>query len=329
MALKNKREIALPDWTSATLPNRWADFIEILCIYNTDHFITGDDILDMYTDEHPEEMEKGESSHSQKYDNLHRDISVYFQLIQKRAEVIGDNYPFNISEGKSISLKDYINCDHLFYIFLLCSSNCFLFPSSTFKLTHAFEEICLPILELMMPSSAETFIFGTSRNIPKDKGKYFGIIRNRLKILGKDLCTLTTAKVERDTKYNVPSGDSGIDLVSYYPIDGQPFIPLVLAQCACSYEKWIDKQYSISWDIWKDRFNELAPHGQMMFVPFFCRLANDEFEQLTDIRTVIIDRRRIFALVSKSEKIIEYFKRHSIFAFIISEMQLEDLTKAV
>lgn len=307
-----------PTWTSSQLLNRWADYIELSCLDNLDHLVSIADIIDKYLEEHPEEVERGSSGHSQKYDNLIVGIKEYFNLLLYRASTLNEYYPFEIIDKTCIVLKPTITDKHYFYIFLLVCSNSSLFDGTTaYNLTHAFEDICCKLLRLISPDMSKTEIFGTSRN--EESGTiYKGNLKARIALLAEELSALTSKAFDKDTKYNVSAGDGGLDLVSYLPFDGAPFIPFAFAQCACSYEKWYEKQNSISPESWSSRLNCLAPYLRIMFIPFYYRCASGEFENLTQIASCLIDRHRIMILTRRYEDIINDYISHPIYETVQS-----------
>ncbi|MGG4553887.1 hypothetical protein [Paenibacillus humicus] len=310
MALPDKLN-SLPDWSNKA-SNRWADFIELSCIKNVDHIFSIHDMLDHYSDERPEDLERGSQEHSAKYDQIVVDMENYFELIKFRSESLEDYYPFELDDSWCITLKNDLNDNHLFYLFLLLASNLAFFDGSTrYALTHAFEDLCCDILEAISSPLAVTEVFGTSRLEEDDS--YRGNLKKRLRSLASNLCANTTKSLDSDSEYDVPGGDGGLDLVSYVPIDGMPFIPVSLAQCACSYDQWQNKQLSISDSIWRARYGNLAPYLQFTFVPFYYRKASGDFENLTTVFTCLIDRHRIFKVIRYHQKAIENFRKHTIY----------------
>ncbi|MGC5776649.1 hypothetical protein [Paenibacillus pabuli] len=309
MALPQRLD-KLPNW-SRNQANRWADYIELSCIKN-DKIISIHDIMDHYTDEEPEEVDRGTSGHSSKFDKIYSDFEVCFELIRFRTQTLGKNYPFILVDNSTIQLKQNLSKYNLFYIFLLLSSNLSFFDKSIgYKLTHAFEDISSHILEQLSSPYSITHVFGTSRS---DFSNYSGNLRTRITTLAKDLSGVTTKIFDSDKMYDVPAGDGGLDLVSYFPIDNMPFIPISFGQCACSYDEWQDKQNSIKSDKWFTRIHNLAPYLQFSFLPFYVRRANGEFENTTVINTCVIDRHRIFKVAKNS--VFKKFVRHPIYSIV-------------
>ncbi|MDQ0902753.1 hypothetical protein [Paenibacillus sp. V4I7] len=308
MALSDKIK-QLPKW-SRNEANKWADFIELSCMKSDDKFMSIDDMLDHYADENPEEMDRGSWEHSSKYDKIYSDIEGYFSLIEFRARTLGKYYPFEITSDKSIALKSNQLRHHTFYFFLLCASNLSFFDKSTgYYLTHAFEDISCYILRAISSPYANTHVFGTSRS---DTNNYYeGNLRQRISTLANNLSAITSKPFDMDSKYDVPAGDGGLDLVSFTSFDNMPFIPFSFGQCACSNEEWEEKQSSIKPDTWLARLNNIAPYLQYTFVPFYCRRANGEFENVSVINTCVIDRHRIFKIARRA--FFKKFAKHSIF----------------
>lgn len=303
----------LPDWSKIEY-NKWADYIELSCLKNADNLFLLDDLLDHYSDERADELERGTGDHSTVFDRFIVQATNYFELIKFRSDTAKEHYPFLYdADNRTLTVKESLTDSHLFYILLLFSSNLTFFDRSTrYYLTHAFEDLSCSVLEVISPAYAVTQVFGTSRN-DLDETMYRGNQRERLSALANDLCALTTKVFDSDEGFNVPGGDGGLDLVSYMPIDGHPFIPVAFGQCACSIDKWVEKQNSISYDNWRSRFCNLAPYLQYTFVPFYFCKAGGGFEYPTGILTCLFDRLRIINLSQVNEKVIEDFKNHDIY----------------
>lgn len=320
-----KKINSLPKW-SKNDNNRWADFIELSCLNNQDNFITIDDILDHFTDERPEETDRGSIDHSPEYDKLRSKVNDYFIYINFRAETLGKYYPFIVSEN-SIKLKDRITKYNEFYFFLLFSSNLAFFDESTrFILAHAFEDMSCDILRLISSPLATTHVFGTSRDT--GGGNYKGNLGKRISSLAKNINSTTTKSFDDDKLFNAPGGDGGLDLVSYIPVDNMPFIPISFAQCACSYNEWEIKQASIRYDIWNQRIENMSPYLQFTFVPFYYRHADGSFENFTNIITCLYDRLRIFRVIRRT--IIKKFQKHRIYCIvkeILKEFYVSNIVK--
>lgn len=293
--IKTDKELKIPNWSKYDI-NRWADYIELRCLYNDDHLLSKDDVLDLFYDE-ADDWQRGEMEHSARYDQLATIIGNYFEIISYRTARHNNAYPFNVEDRQCITLMGQLTERHLHYIFLLlCSSICFMDRSSLQKITLLFEQYCHPIMKLLMPPDAQTELFGTAR----DPGPFSGDLRSRIRQLAELLGAQTTKVLDDDTRYDrIRAGDAGLDIVSVLKLDDTSHIPFALGQCTCSYENWVDKQRSIDQDTWRARIDPIAPFWRFMFVPFFCRNASGRFERPTDIHTCLIDRQRILTILER------------------------------
>ncbi|WP_424150919.1 hypothetical protein [Selenomonas noxia] len=283
----------MPQWSKNEL-NRWADFVELYCLYTDDH-VTVDDMLDMFSDHEGEPSGRGTAEHSSRYDVIVAHIEDYFKLIKYRFDTYREYYPFELEGRGCIFLHESLTEKHLHYIFLLlCSSIYFMEKQSMSSITCDFEEYCRPLMKTLMPPHAKTELFGTARY----KSIFQGGLRERVNQLAKLLGAQTTKKFDQDGKYDhISGGDGGLDVVSFIPLDEASHIPCAFGQCTCSYDSWKNKQVTISRDNWCARIDPLPPFIQYMYVPFFCRHASGQFENPSDIRTCLIDRGRILKLL--------------------------------
>ena len=85
----------VPNWSKNDI-NRWADYIELLCLYAVDHLISKDDVLDMIFNGGMEELQRGEADHSAKYDRLVAIVDNYYEIVEYRLSMHKDYYQFEI-----------------------------------------------------------------------------------------------------------------------------------------------------------------------------------------------------------------------------------------
>ena len=283
----------VPKWSKSNI-NRWADYVELMCLYDNDHLISKDDVLDIFFEGDIEELKLGEIDHSDKFDKIVSVIGNYYEMIEYRNSKHKNYYPFDVEDGQCIILKSQLSKKHMHYIFLLlCSNICFMDQSSLQKITHIFEKYCHPIMKVLMPLDAQTELFGTTR----DSNIFSGTLRARIGQLAGILGAQTTKSMDKDEKYDrIHAGDAGLDIVSFIKLDDASHIPLALGQCTCSYDEWKDKQASIDRDTWTTRIDPLAPFWRYMYVPFFCHNASGKLENVTEIHTCLIDRQRILKI---------------------------------
>ncbi|MFR5465268.1 MAG: hypothetical protein ACLTHR_06110 [Agathobacter rectalis] len=78
--IKTDKQLKVPKWSKNEI-NRWADYIELRCLYMDDHLVSKDDVLDIFIDEDLDELQRGEAEHSLKYDKLSSVIGNYYEII--------------------------------------------------------------------------------------------------------------------------------------------------------------------------------------------------------------------------------------------------------
>lgn len=307
--MKTEKVWNVPDWSKRQV-NRWTDYVELRCLLLEDHLVTRDDVLDFLLEKGMEELLRGESSHSEKYDKVEADVDTYFEMIEYRDRHYKEFYPFEVEDGQCIFLKHPLTETQMHYIFLLlCSSVSFIDRSFMQKITHTFEAYCCPIMKQLMPVDAETELFGTAR----ESGRFQGNLRSRIKILADCLGAQTTKTMDSDRRYDsVHGGDAGLDLVSFVKLDHASHIPFALGQCTCSYDHWIDKQPSINRGAWRSKMEPLAPFWRFLFVPFSCHNALGRFEQATEIHTCLIDRQRILHILQSHCHLLEEMRHFKL-----------------
>lgn len=300
MILKDKIS-KIPNWNKNNI-NRWADYIELLCLYNEDHFVSIDDVLNIFFNGGMEELQRGEAEHSAKYDDLVAVIGNYYEMIKYRHLTHIDYYPFKIEDGQCISLREKLSEKHMHYIFLLlCSSICFIDQSSLQRITHVFEKYCQPIMSILMPGDAQTELFGTTRG----NTLFNGTLRSRISQLANILGAQTTKSMDSNKKYDlIHAGDAGLDIVSFLKLDDASHIPFALGQCTCSYDEWINKQFSIDRETWSARIDPLAPFWRYMYIPFFNHDASGRLENPTQVYTCLIDRQRILKIIDLHNELL-------------------------
>ena len=103
--IKTDKQLKIPKWSKNEI-NRWADYIELRCLYMDDHLVSKDDVLDIFIDEDLDELQRGEAEHSLKYDKLSSVIGNYYEIIKYRKSKHPEYYPFDIEDDRCIVLKD-------------------------------------------------------------------------------------------------------------------------------------------------------------------------------------------------------------------------------
>ena len=286
----------LPSWSKSQV-NRWADFIELNCLYGGEGIVSRDDASAWFhEDTMSDAWSQDGGTRPQGLDRRDCFIDSCYALLQYRARILQDIYPFRIEDGCLYPQRICKEKNWHYLFLLLCSSIYFMERQTLFWMTHLFERYCKIIMQFMMPVNARTELFGTSRS----NSCFCGTLYHRFCKLAACLKADVTPMATRMQKYYAAhSGDGGLDIVSFVDMDDAPYTPLALGQCTCSYDEWADKQGSISESVWRERIFPLAPFWQFMFVPFSCRMADGTFEQPGEIRTCLMDRRRLLWNVSQ------------------------------
>ncbi len=319
MIIDDRKLEKRPEWSNREC-NRWADYIELVCI--KDKIATIDDILDIWCDgDIDNSIDSGGQKHAEKIDSLYNDMTDYFAILSSREKFCSDYYPFEVNGKDCIRLRDILTDKHKKYIYLLLSSSIVLMDRSTSNIyTTSFEKICRLIMKQLFPDEAVVELFGTTRGT----GVFEGTLRARIEKLAECLGVTTTKRFDRNPNFDaIHGGDGGLDIFAYQPIDAAGPIPFSFAQCTCSYDKWIEKQNSVGEMRWKSYLEISINYPQYMFVPFSCHDSKDKFYNETAIYTILVDRIRIIRLIEKGrgdsflEELLELtscFEMDAIFA---------------
>ena len=318
----------LPDASKNLEKNVWADYVELSCLANMDHEISLSDLMELAKEEEQEKNAEEEYGAAEKNDRIRQHYADVFRYIKNRSEIIQGNYPFEFVDEDTISLKSlpHTSWQHL-YTFLLFASNLSRFSKTDRDvLAKAFEALSREVLQLVYPQFTVN-IFGTSRD--SDGMFSCGNQIERLRLLSECLNTTLTESVLKNPRYEHPGGDRGIDLVGFAQVESakarSPFIPAWFAQCACSYEGWKGKQYSVQYETIRNIFNNLSRYSEYIVVPFSLRGPDGRWAE-TEMDYIVatpIDRVRflqIASLYGDSDDFFEGSEASKIVAEIYQEM---------
>lgn len=308
--------------------NSWADYIELLCLKSIDKEYSLSDVLAVISEEEYEGPEHGSDATGEQEDALHRKLLDIFRYLKNRAFILDNAYPFSFIDDDTFAIDlDNLTSEQLLYLFLLYSSNLSFFSrSEQQRLTKAFEAISKHVLSRIYPSH-HVEIFGTASS-PGDVF-YGGKLIERFERLAEKLNTELKDATKRNPHYNQPIGDGGLDLVGFIQLDDLkskvPFIPLCFAQCACSLEKWSEKQSSIKFDEWNQRFEALTHYCEFIFVPFSLRGPDGKwsYEEADKITVIPIDRIRFIHMMRTSEEAIRQFEQSD--AYLVAQESVGEL----
>jgi hypothetical protein len=290
-----------PVFSKKLSKNRWADFIELLCLINPDKEISLEDIISHYTQENAEESLDGDEMCSERSVSLRSEFRETFRYIISRQDFLKDFYPFESIDEDTIRLSN-IDDNKLVYIYFLFSSNTMYFIDKKIPplFTASFEHVSLLFMKAIYPNFRNE-LFGTA-NKPGDFF-YGNTLLDKLKRLSQCLNTTLKEKTRNDPHNQATSGDKGLDIVSFYNLDTDilkaSFNPVCMGQCSCSYDDWKGKQQSITYNTWCNRFNDLTEFHRYMFIPFPLRGINGYWanEEYAEIQTIVVDRFRFFSLL--------------------------------
>ena len=290
--------------------NKWADYIEILCLLSPDADLTVDDIYDRVSgdksaDEESEifedyilensinitEIDTGSDS-APKTDFKYKKIRDYFKLLDARQVQFNSFYPFVISNQNRITGIAQFSNEHYTYIYLLFSANLDYFSKFLYRLSHNFEEISLDVFKKLLPSNSQVHYFGSGGNrdgLFSPKKLY-----DRIKILGEQLNLYLSNYCTEDNIGKINSGDSGLDLVGWYDFkEKNAGMITYFAQCACGKD-WFDKQFESHPINWGNRLEFMNTPINMLFTPSSFRKLEGSWLNEGKIKdTIIIDRLRI------------------------------------
>lgn len=322
--------------------NKWADYIEILCLLSPDTDITVEDIYDRISGDksEDEEVEISEEYRSEtpldtqridngsdsapKTDYRYNKIKDHFMLLSTRNIQFNQFYPFVISKkGNRITQVKKLSFKHYTYIYLLLSANLDYFKKFQFNLSHNFEEISLDVLKKLLPNTSQVHYFGSG-------GKRGGLFNanklyDRIKILGEQLGVHLSS---RCTEVNIGSrntGDGGLDLVAWYDFKEKNVgMVTYFAQCACGKE-WFDKQFESHTLNWESKLQLVNKPINLLFTPScFRKLDGRWLNDAKIVDSIIIDRLRIIRHLTRRENSRNVFRNLSVIEQILKEKLLYD-----
>lgn len=299
----------------------WADYIELLSLFNVDGIVDKSDLLDRIRDRpglgeieplekellddtgpSAEDDETGadsfvpERSRAELNDKWESQAYAWFAHLKYRRATFSDFYPFIISDtDDGLTRCDPLTEKHKLYIFLLLLSNLRYFKAHESAFTSAFEILSWEVLKCCLPDSADVHVF--SRN-PHADAHYKGLnLWGKIKKLEGDLReSIEVAKAEFKPK---DTADNGLDLVGWVPFgDTNNGLLIVFAQCACTL-KWPAKQSESSAHHWRGTFRLKVPPSNMVFIPFCFRKSDGTWFNEHDIHgeTILIDRGRLLYML--------------------------------
>lgn len=284
--------------------NKWADYIELLCLLSTSGKINADELKNRLSDqavgnaagalkeqdntEVNQEIETAE-------DKLDAKIRERFEFISQRAIQFGDKYPFTF-DPRTITLNSKQITDDIYqpYLFYLLASNLDYSREELHNLTNVFEQLSLSVSATMFKQQFKTLHFGTARPAGSE---FQGNGLERLTQLANQLHLNLRTDIDNNAAISNTHGDFGIDIVCYQEWgDNQSNAGLIFIQCGCGQD-WVDKQleaHSINQEKYFQFRNKPAT---ALFIPHSFRDALNKWAYPTSLSDIIIiDRWRLLNL---------------------------------
>lgn len=298
---------------------RWGDYVELRCLTHKDKRFSRDNLAEARGESGDLNNNSGDAcdSMSEEFDlddfaeveligqelELDQDETLTgntFRLLQWRAAIFGDDWPFIIDRaGIEIKLREKLNAKHYLYLQLLLSALLRYCPNIYRKIyTKAFEDLSFHVFRNLLPKNAEAYQFGAAHST-----RYTGKLFHRLAKLAKDIRG-SFGLVEQDFPKN-DVGDGGLDLVAWHPLgDERDNIPISFAQCGCTADGWPSKMLEAS----PSRLNNLHvghPWATYYFMPLdLCEPRGNKMhwaECRHFSQSIVIDRLRIVRLANEVE----------------------------
>ena len=230
-------------------------------------------------------------------DEYNEQFEQALDLIMKRADWLGEAYPFSAASGEALFMHQATARSHLPYLFLLLCSNGNSVPSLKTSLPVQFENLCKEAFRSLFPDWADVLLFSKDS---EDRRYFLGSAASAA--VPKLAEKLNTAPQNTDQLSNTQR-EFGIDLIAICPFgDQSPYPFFAFAQCTIEQEWWGKKHEAIA-------ENELAGfitlnvrHSNFLMIPHFPRYSLESWSE-DPARTgncILCDRFRICKLLEKS-----------------------------
>ena len=286
-----------------------ADYIELLCLFNTDRVIGQGDIHNRYLkysdiDNEPQEDEYEDEDEEQAVGDDELDeaeltdrwterFEGFFRNLKYRAAAFGSLYPFTVSDSlNQIKLRSCLSEHQKLYVYLLMASSLRNFDKAVqTRIGNSFECISAEALKRYVGENAEVHIFAANPS-----SRYRGNINVKVNELAQDL--FEESLVRENPLSTNSSKDEGLDIVGWFPFeDESPNRLLIFGQCACG-EDWRGKQSSSGYEAWSGLIRLSIKPVNSIFIPYCFRDSSGNWYAKHEIRmSLMIDRLRIMKLM--------------------------------
>lgn len=296
--------------------NKWADYLELLCITSLDKLISADEIFDkIFGDKSDDEAEDTSlideseelvSEHLEETrgerDDIHKSkINEIFDFLESRLSLFDEYYPFQLSRApRYIKLKEKLSNKNYSYLGLLASSNLDYLRMHKPILTTNFEINSVFVFKKLLPQDAKIEYFGKGN----ERGSVFSEnkLYDRLLQLSGVLKTPISSLLDEADINASNTGDGGLDIVGWYDVmDDLSGKVIIFGQCACGLD-WYDKQFDIHPAKWDNYITSSHPILRTLITPIsFRNFDGGWFKKSKIFDCVIIDRYRFLRSLRKRE----------------------------
>lgn len=265
-----------------------ADFAELLCLTDLDGQMNKE-----YVSDHISDYNVGYKIMENILDDMHNHI-------KWRSDAFGEFYPFSLTDHGFDLVGSISEKNKTYLILLFCANLPFFTKTFSNELTQLFEKISKFAFRNIWPDPDKVDSFGKSLT------SYTGSKCERLNAIFNQMGHVSNFK--DDSHRVLDSGDGGIDLVSWYPLDKyqKTHTFSALAQCACSRKQWVKKQGEISQKVFQSFVQVTNPWLEILFTPISFRNNNGQWCIPADVHSgIFFDRLRI---INSLDKNFDYIK---------------------
>lgn len=277
-----------------------ADYVELLCLVNTDHEISIDEVIkrvyhsvELETERETEINEGAivEELPCEFKDNQSKAGVDWMRQLSYREASFNDYYPFHFDSDKLLLKTDLSSRQKTYIYLLICSCLRVIKRPFRLSLTSNFELISSKALEAYLPGFS-VHLFGKSTC---GRPRYSTKLVEAIKKLSDDLRERNICRTETIGDKN--TGDGGLDIVAWRHTFNEEYARgsiICFAQCACSPEDWKNKQHESHNVRWRHKIDFMHPPVNLMFIPICFRDSTGKWFNDNDIEDCILfDRLRI------------------------------------
>lgn len=326
----------LPLDSKSSNSHQWVDYVELLCLVNTDREISKADVLDRVSERKdlgeldedwndnsdflPDEYEDsnddldfilGEYKQprngtdllpAERNDRNEQIVDEWFNHLEYRQNAFREFYPFTLHRN-ILSRKKNLAAQEKLYIFLLLSSSLKYFTKEQEGyFTSRFEIVSLLALKNYLPQGGKAFLVGKN---PLNQGRYAGTTWHKIKTLAQDIRESPPRCKEEDFDRR-DTGDKGLDLVGWIRLGdtAQGFL-VMFGQCGCG-KGWDIKQLESHETTWRKYLNFTVAPNNLVFIPYCFRGADGNWYKYLDITaSILVDRLRLIYLLRKKYHLLK------------------------